>query len=325
MSQKYSAIIGCGGCVPERKVSNKDLEAQVNTTDEWIRERTGIETRYISSKEETSSFLGAQAAVAALKQANINASQIDFLVCATSTPDLTFPATATLIQKAIGMKQGFAFDLQAVCSGFVYGLSVVDAMMKAGHGRRALLIGVDVFSKIVDWQDRNTCVLFGDGAGAVVLEQIETQDSEKPRGILDSALYSDGAFVDLLRTSGGVGTTQEGGVILMKGPEVYRHAVEKMTQSVQDLLDKNKLSIDDVRWLIPHQANKRIMMAVATRLGLPEERVIVTVGMHANTSAATIPLALNEAVKKDLIKPGDLVVFEALGGGFTWGSVLVRW
>lgn len=325
MKQVYTRIASCGAALPTRVVTNYDLEAIVDTTDAWIKERTGIETRYISSEAETSSYLGAQAALTALKQVGWRPTEIDFLICATSTPDFTFPATATLIQERIGMKQGFAFDVQAVCSGFVYALSVADAMIKAGHGQKALVIGADVCSKIVDWNDRNTCVLFGDGAGAVILERFESDEAQLSHGILDSTLYSDGAFVDLLKTSGGVGSSQERGVIVMKGREVYRHAVEKMTQCVQELLARNKVDTEDIKWLVPHQANKRIISAVASRLGLSEERIIVTVGMHANTSAASIPLALAHGVEKQLIHPGDLVVLEAFGGGLTWGSLLVRW
>ncbi|MBS0185439.1 MAG: ketoacyl-ACP synthase III [Proteobacteria bacterium] len=318
-------VKGIGGFLPEKRFSNDDFSESLNTSHEWIYERTGIEARRIAASHETTSILAVKACEVALKDAGIKADEIDLIICATATPDKTFPATAVLIQHALGVSQGFAFDIQAVCSGFVYALTLANNFLKLGQAKKALVIGADVSSRILDWSDRTTCVLFGDGAGAMVVEAISPKQNTQNRGILSTSLYSDGKFSSLLETTGGVSTTGTAGTILMQGREVYRHAVEKMTKGIQEALEKNNLTISDIDWLVPHQANKRIMIAVAERLGIPPEKLIITLGEHANTFAATIPLALWETQKKNLIKEGDLIVLEALGGGLTWGSVVLRW
>jgi len=318
-------VRGVGGFLPEKRFSNDDFSESLNTSHEWIYERTGIQARRIAQPHETTSFLAVKACEEALKNAGIKASEIDLIICATATPDKTFPATAVLIQHALGISQGFAFDVQAVCSGFVYALTLANNFLKLGQAKKALVIGADVSSRILDWSDRTTCVLFGDGAGAMLVEALSPEKNILNRGILSTALYSDGKSSSLLETTGGVSTTGTAGTILMQGREVYRHAVEKMTKGIQEALEKNNLTVSDIDWLVPHQANKRIMTSVAERLGIPSEKVIITLGEHANTIAATIPLALWEVQKKNLIKEGDLVVLEALGGGLTWGSVVLRW
>lgn len=322
-----SLVTGCGAYLPSQVVTNADLSKRVETDDAWIRQRTGICQRHIAAEGEMTSDLGLAAAKEALAQAGVAADGIDLIVCATSTPDETFPATATRIQYGLGMTGGAAFDVQAVCSGFVYGLSVADNFLRSGQASKALVIGAETFSRILDWEDRSTCVLFGDGAGAVVLEGIK-QDGPpngKDRGILSTHLYSDGSHHDALYVDGGPSSTQSVGHLRMEGREVFRHAVVRMAEAVDAALEANGLTPGDVDWLVPHQANIRIIESMGKRLNLPSDRVVVTVDRHANTSAASIPLALNEAVGDGRIKPGDLLMMEAMGGGFTWGSALVRW
>lgn len=322
---RRSLVLGCGAYLPERVVTNDELSQMVDTSDEWIRQRTGIVERRVAGKGELTSDLGLKAAEAALTNAGVEADELDLLICATATPDETFPATATKIQARLGMTRGAAFDVQAVCSGFVYGLSVADNFLRLGQARTALVIGAETFSRILDWQDRSTCVLFGDGAGAVVLRGIQANGAAADRGILSTHLYSDGRYHDALYVDGGPSATGTAGHVRMDGKEVFRHAVANMAEAIGAALDANGLTPGDVDWLVPHQANRRIIDAIARRLNLPAERVVITVDRHANTSAASIPLALCEAVGDSRIQPGDLVMMEAMGGGFTWGSALVRW
>lgn len=316
-----SKIIATGSYLPQKIVTNLDLEKTVETTNEWILERTGINQRHIAAEDELTSDLATNAAKNALEKASLNAEEIDLIIVATTTPDLTFPATATTLQAKIGAKNAFAFDLQAVCSGFVFAITTADSFIKSGQVKNALVVGADKLSSIVDWTDRNTCVLFGDGAGAVILQAT----SEENRGIIASSLHSDGTLNDILKTSGGAASNQKTGVIEMSGREVFKHAVEKMVKSVLSTLKKAGLNTKDIDLLIPHQANLRILSAVATRLELPEDKVVLTVQNHANTSAASIPLALDKANRENRIKAGDVIVLEALGGGLTWGSVVLRW
>jgi len=327
-------IHGCGSYLPDQIVTNDELSKRIDTTDEWIVARTGIRQRHIAPPEQTTSDLALRAAERALEHAGVSAGEIDILILATTTPDQTFPATATTVQTRLGMSNGAAFDIQAVCSGFIYALSVGDNFIKAGQAETVVVIGAETFSRILDWEDRGTCVLFGDGAGAVVLRRASTEDLEaysdapghnQGRGILSTHLHSDGATNDLLYVDGGPSSTQTVGHVRMNGREVFRHAVTNLASIVGETLDANGLSPDDIDWLVPHQANKRILDSTAKKLGLPAERVVVTVDRHANTSAASIPLALDEAVKDGRIKRGDLVLMEAMGGGLTWGAGLVRW
>ena len=313
-------IIATGSYLPKKIVTNYDLEKTIDTTNEWIVERTGILKRHIVENELTSD-ISVKAAINALNNSDIDVLDIDMIIVATTTPDLTFPSTATIIQSKIGAKNAFAFDIQAVCSGFVYALSVANNFIKTGQASNILVIGADTLSKIVDWQDRNTCVLFGDGAGAVILSATDN----KNEGILSSHLASDGDLVNILKTTGGVSLTKNTGYIEMSGKEVFKHAVEKMSDCVIKSLASAKLSIENIDLLIPHQANIRILNSVAKKLKLPLEKVIVTVQDHANTSAASIPLALDFALQNNKIKKNDIIVMEALGGGLTWGSVVVRW
>lgn len=315
-------VRGVGGYLPAQRLTNYDFPENLETSHEWIFERTGIEARHVAALDETSSSLGIEAAREALKNSGILGQEIDLIVCATATPDKTFPSTAVFIQKALGITQGCAFDIQAACSGFVYALALADNFLKLNQAKKALIIGTDVFSRILDWSDRTTCVLFGDGAGAMV---VEACSSVKDRGILSTSLHSDGRYSSILETTGGVSSTATAGTILMRGREVFKHAVEKMTSGVLEALEMNALCVSDIDWLVPHQANKRIMIAVAERLEIPLEKVIITVGEHANTSAASIPLALWEAQKIAPFKQGDLVVLEAMGSGLTWGSAVIRW
>ena len=319
-----SRIIGCGGYLPERVVTNAELARRVDTSDEWIRQRTGIQERRIAAKGEKTSDLGTAAARTALARAGIDVDQLDLIIVATATPDETFPATATTIQAHLGMTRGAAFDLQAVCTGFVYALAVADNFLRLGQARTALVIGAETFSRILDWEDRTTCVLFGDGAGATVLQAQETDD-HTPRGVLSTHLYSDGRHHDALYVDGGPSSTQSTGHLRMEGREVFRHAVVRMSEAIDAALSANQLGANDVDWLVPHQANMRIIEATGKRLNLSPERVVTTVDRHANTSAASIPLALFEAVEDGRIQEGDLVLLEGMGGGFTWGSALVRW
>lgn len=312
-------IIATGSYLPKKILTNQDLEKTVDTSNEWIIERTGIKQRHIADDKELTSDIGYLAAKDALAKAGLAATEIDMIVLATTTPDLTFPSTATTIQAKLGAKNAFAFDVQAVCSGFVYALNIANNFIKVGQVKNALVIGADILSRIVDWQDRNTCVLFGDGAGAVVLS------ADTNGGIIANHLYSDGDLGSILNTSGGVSSSKNSGHIQMMGKEVFKHAVDKMYKSVIDVLAEANLEVKDINWLVPHQANARILLAVAKKLNLPEEKVIMTVENHANTSAASIPLALDYAQQTNKIKPGDIVVLEALGGGLTWGAVVLRW
>ena len=322
-----SLIRGAGSAMPQRVVTNEELAGRLDTSDEWIVERTGIRQRYIAGEGETTGTLAIAAARAALADAGIDAGRIDLIVLATATPDNTFPATATKVQAALGCNGCPAFDVQAVCSGFLYAMTTADAMLRSGQATCALVIGAETFSRILDWEDRTTAVLFGDGAGAIVLEALEvaegTAKSEGP-GILTSQLHADGTQHDLLYVDGGPSTTQTVGHLRMKGREVFRHAVGNLAQVLGDVVAKAGITVDQIDWVVPHQANIRILEATAKKLGLAPEKVIVTVDRHANTSAASVPLAFAAARADGRIKPGDLVLFEAMGGGFTWGASLVR-
>lgn len=319
-----SHIVGCGSYLPSRVVTNRELAATVDTSDEWIVERTGIRQRHVAADGETTSDLATAAALKALEMAEIKGSDVDLLVLATATPDNTFPATATRVQHRIGMTGGFAFDVQAVCSGFIYALSVADSFIKSGQARTAVVIGAETFSRILDWSDRGTCVLFGDGAGAVVLRGAMESGANTDRGLLSTHLHSDGRHYDLLKVDGGPSSSQTVGHLRMEGREVFRHAVVNLAEVVGEALRANDLTAADIDWVVPHQANRRILEGTARKLGFPMERMVVTVDRHANTSAASVPLALAEAVGDGRIKRGDLLLLEAMGGGFTWGSALVR-
>ncbi|SFJ88218.1 3-oxoacyl-[acyl-carrier-protein] synthase-3 [Sphingomonas sp. NFR04] len=318
-----SVILGTGSALPAQRVSNAELAERVDTSDEWIVERTGIRFRHIAGPEETTGTLAADAARAALESAGVEASSIDLIVLATATPDQTFPATATRVQSALGILDCVAFDVAAVCSGFLYAVQVADSMLRAGVHRRALVIGAETFSRLLDWEDRTTCVLFGDGAGAIVLEAQDT-DGEAPQGILSTKLHADGRYNDLLYVDGGVSTTGTVGKLRMKGREVFRHAVTNLASVMNESLAMAGLQPSDVDWVVPHQANARILDATARKLDLAPEKVIVTVDRHANTSAGSVPLALDAAVRDGRIQRGDLLVLEAMGGGFTWGAAVVR-
>ncbi|MCA0977944.1 ketoacyl-ACP synthase III [Qipengyuania flava] len=317
-----AVITGSGSALPQNCVTNADLEARVDTSDEWIVERTGIRQRYIAGEGETTSTLATEAARKALDDAGVDASEIGLIVLATATPDHTFPATATQVQRALGCRGGVAFDVQAVCSGFLYALGTAESLLRTGMAKKALVIGAETFSRILDWEDRTTCVLFGDGAGAVVLESREVE-SDGP-GILATKLHADGEHKDLLYVDGGPSTTGEVGKLRMKGREVFRHAVVNLAQVLNEVLEDAAITAADIDWVVPHQANARILDATARKLGLPAEKVVVTVDQHANTSAASVPLAFDVARKDGRIKSGDLVMFEAMGGGFTWGASLAR-
>ncbi|MEQ1640620.1 MAG: beta-ketoacyl-ACP synthase III [Novosphingobium sp.] len=317
-----SVLTGTGSALPKRLVSNRELAETVDTSDEWIVERSGIRQRYIAGDGETTATLATAAARAALKAAGLDGSQIGLIVLATATPDQTFPATATIVQDAIGANGGIAFDVAAVCSGFLYGIGVADSMLKNGMAKTALVIGAETFSRILDWEDRTTCVLFGDGAGAVILEAREVTDDGP--GVLATHLHADGAHNQLLYVDGGPSTTQTVGHVRMKGREVFRHAVVNLAEVLGNVLNDQGLTANDIDWVVPHQANQRILDATARKLGLPPEKVVVTVDRHANTSAASVPLALDTAVRDGRIKSGDLVMLEAMGGGFTWGASLIR-
>ncbi|HKY94942.1 MAG TPA: beta-ketoacyl-ACP synthase III [Kiloniellales bacterium] len=318
-------VLASGGYLPANIVTNDDLAQRLDTNDAWIRQRTGIRQRHIASDDELTSTLGLRAAQMALARAGLSPESVDLLICATSTPDETFPATGTRIQAALGMTQGAAFDVQAVCSGFLYALSMADNMLRLGQAKRALVIGAETFSRILDWEDRATCVLFGDGAGALLLEGTPANGEAKERGVLSTHLYSDGRHHDALYVDGGPGSNRTTGLLRMEGREVFKYAVIKMAEAIDIALEKNNLTPGDIDWMVPHQANLRIIEAMAKRLNLPMEQVIVTVDRHANTSAASIPLALHEGASDGRIKAGDLVLLEAMGGGFTWGSALLRW
>ncbi|MFE0753352.1 beta-ketoacyl-ACP synthase III [Inquilinus sp. NPDC058860] len=325
MTVRRARIIGCGSALPDRVVTNADLARTVDTSDEWIVQRTGINVRHIAGPDEKTSDLALAAARKALAMAKVEGSDLDLIVLATTTPDQTFPATAVRVQAALGMTRGAAFDIQAVCSGFVYALSIVDNMIRLGQARTALVIGAETFSRLLDWNDRSTCVLFGDGAGAVVLRAVEGGGTTDDPGILSTHLHSDGRHEDKLYVDGGPSSTGTVGHVRMEGREVFKHAVINLAEVVEEALAANGLTPADIDWLVPHQANKRIIDATARKLDLPPEKVVLTVQKHANTSAASIPLALAEAVSDGRIKPGDLVLLEAMGGGLTWGAALVRW
>ncbi|MCF8474481.1 MAG: ketoacyl-ACP synthase III [Emcibacter sp.] len=325
MTTFRSIVSGCGSYLPEKIITNKKMEELVDTTDEWIIERTGIIQRHIAADNELTSDLAIKAAERALKDASLTADDIDLIILATSTPDQTFPATATRVQAALGMTKGAAFDVQAVCSGFIYALATADNFVRAGQAKHVLVIGAETFSRILDWEDRTTCVLFGDGAGAVVLSAHECEGTNKDQGILSSHLHSDGRYNDLLYVDGGVSSTKSTGFIRMKGKEVFRHAVVNLADVVEEALSFNQMNVEDIDMVIPHQANKRILDATIRKLKIDPSKVAVTVQKHANTSAASIPLALDEMVKENRIARGDIVLLEAMGGGFTWGSCLIRW
>lgn len=320
-----SRLLGTGSALPRRIVTNAELTERVDTSDEWIVERTGIRQRHIAESDETTSTLAIAAARAALADAGVEASSIGLIVLATATPDNTFPATATKVQHALGCNGGVAFDVAAVCSGFLYALATADSLLRTGMAKRALVIGAETFSRILDWDDRATCVLFGDGAGAVVLEAPSGEANGKDApGILGTRLHADGAHHDLLYVDGGPSSTQTVGHLRMRGPEVFRHAVVNLASVLREVLEEKGFSVDDIDWLVPHQANARILDATARKLGISPDKVIVTVHAHANTSAASVPLALDTARRDGRIKAGDLVMLEAMGGGFTWGASLIR-
>lgn len=317
---RRSLVLGVGSALPKRRVTNEELAKNVDTSDEWIVERTGIHSRYIAGEGETTASLATDAARRALEHAGVTAAEIDLIVLATATPDQTFPSSATKVQAALGIPDCIAFDVHAVCTGFLYALSVADSMLRSGSATKALVIGAETFSRILDWEDRATCVLFGDGAGALVLGADESDS-----GVLATKLHADGRHNDLLFVDGGPSTTGTVGKLRMKGREVFRHAVLNLAEVLNEVLEEAGLVAADVDWVVPHQANARILDATARKLGLPSEKVIVTVGEHANTSAASVPLAFDAAVKDGRIKRGDIVVLEAMGGGFTWGAAVLRY
>ena len=318
---RRSAVLGVGSALPRRRVTNAELESQIDTSDQWIVERTGIRSRYLAGEGETTATLATAAARKALEHAGVETSEIDLIVLATATPDQTFPSSATKVQAALGIPDCVAFDVHAVCTGFLYALTVADSMLRSGNAHKALVIGAETFSRILDWDDRATCVLFGDGAGALVLGAEE----DGTRGILATKLHADGRHNDLLFVDGGPSTTGTVGKLRMKGREVFRHAVVNLAGVLTEVLGEAGLSADEVDWVVPHQANARILEATAKKLGLPSAKVIVTVDEHANTSAASVPLAFDVAVKDGRIKRGDLIVLEAMGGGFTWGAAALRY
>ncbi len=325
MTLLRSVVVGCGHCLPERRLTNAELSQTVATTDDWIVERTGIRERRIAGDGETTSVLATRAARAALDNAGLTADAIDLVIVATATPDFTFPATATQVQAALGITRGAAFDLQAVCSGFVYALTTADKFLISGSHKCALVIGAETFSRILDWEDRTTCVLFGDGAGAVVVEAQPAGGTIADRGVLSTHLRADGRHVDKLYVDGGPSSTGTTGHLRMEGREVFRYAVTFLAEVIEDAFRATGLTADDIDWFVPHQANRRIIEATARKLGIDPARVVMTVGEHGNTSAASIPLALSAACADGRIKKGQLVLIEAMGGGFTWGSALIRW
>ncbi|WP_299921572.1 beta-ketoacyl-ACP synthase III [uncultured Pelagimonas sp.] len=319
-----ATVIGVGHYLPDRIVENAEFEKTLDTTDEWIKSRSGIERRHFAAEGQTTSDLGTRAAQAALDDAGLAANDIDAIILATSTADLTFPSAATMIQTSLGMTRGFAFDVQAVCAGFAYALANANALIVSGQAKRVLVIGAETFSRLMDWTDRGTCVLFGDGAGALVLEAQDGQGSNADRGILSTDLNSDGRYKDILYVDGGV-STHSTGHLRMQGKEVFRHAVEKLASTANAAMDKIGMTADEIDWIVPHQANIRIINGTAKKLGLSRDKVVVTVQDHGNTSAASIPLALSVGKERGQIKPGDLIVTEAIGGGLAWGAVVLRW
>jgi len=320
-----SVVRGTGAALPRRVMKNTDFVGVVETSDEWIAQRTGIRERHIAAEDETTASLGEAAARAALENAGLTTDDIDLIVLATSTPNNTFPASAVEIQRRLGMTHGYAFDMQAVCSGFIYAINTADLHLRGGMARRALVIGSETFSRILDWEDRTTCVLFGDGAGAIVLEATEGDGTLADRGILGASLRSDGSHREKLYVDGGPSTTGTVGHLRMEGREVFKHAVGMISDVIEAVFAQSNITADDIDWFVPHQANKRIIDASAKKLGIAPEKVVITVDRHGNTSAASVPLALHQAVSDGRIKKGDLVLLEAMGGGFTWGAVLLRW
>jgi 3-oxoacyl-[acyl-carrier-protein] synthase-3 len=322
---RRSVVLGCGGYLPDKIVGNDEIAKRVDTSDEWIARRTGIKRRHVAAPDQKTSDLAIEAARAAIANAGIAASDLDCIVIATATPDSTFPATAARVQAALGVTKGFAMDVQAVCSGFVYALAVADNFIRLGQASKALVIGAETFSRLLDWTDRGTCVLFGDGAGAVVLGAMDGKGTKEDRGILSTHLHADGQHYGLLYTDGGPGSTGTTGHIKMEGQEVFRHAVQRLSEVVDEALAANDLKPEEIDWLVPHQANQRIIDGTGKKLNLPPEKVVSTIADHANTSAASIPLALATATKDGRIKQGQLVLLDAMGGGFTWGSAVIRW
>lgn len=320
-----SVVAGCGSYLPERVVTNEELAQKVDTSHDWIVQRTGIHSRHIAADGEVTSDLAVAAARDALTQAGLDGNDLDMIVLATATPDETFPSTATTVQAQLGMSKGAAFDVQAVCSGFVYATNVADNFIRLGQAENVMVIGAETFSRILDWEDRSTCVLFGDGAGAFVLRAEEGSGSSDDRGILSNCLHSDGQHHDLLYVDGGPSSTQTVGHLRMEGPEVFKHAVRNLASVIGEALDEAGLAPSDISWLVPHQANQRIISTTARKLKMGEEKIVMTVDHHANTSAASIPLALTEAVRDGRVSDGDVVVLEAMGGGFTWGASVIRW
>ena len=320
-----SVVRGVGAALPARRMTNADMAKIVDTSDEWIVERTGIRARHIAADDELTSDLGTAAAKQALIRSGIDPLEIDLIICATATPDRTFPATAVKIQAALGVSKGAAFDVQAVCSGFVYALTLADSLLKSGQATRALVIGAETFSRILDWTDRGTCVLFGDGAGAIVLEAMPQHGTREDRGILAAKIRSDGRYENLLYVDGGPGSTKTTGHLRMNGREVFRHAVQKISGVIEETLVATGYTADEIDLFIPHQANRRILDGIVKKLGVSPDKIVVTLDQHGNTSAASIPLALNTAFEQHRIKDGQLIMMEAMGGGFTWGAVLLRW
>ena len=318
-------VIGCGAFLPDNVVSNDELAKKVDTSDAWIRERTGIAQRYIATDGQTTSDLALGAARDALADAGIDAGELDLVIVATTTPDQSFPSVGTMVQSRLGMSRGAAFDVQAVCSGFIYGLSLADSLIRTGQARTILLIGAETMSRLLDWSDRATCVLFGDGAGAVVLQAHDGQGDNADQGILNSRIFSDGRLHDLLYADGGVSSTRTAGLLRMQGKEVFKHAVTNIAAAIEASAAAAGIAVSEVDWFVPHQANQRILDGTARKLGIDPGRVVSTVALHGNTSAASVPLALVTAVKDGRIKRGDLVLLEAMGAGFTWGACLVRW
>ena len=318
-------IIGAGAFLPDNVVTNSDLAKRVDTSDEWIRERTGIKQRYIAKDGQNTSDLALGAARAALTDAGIDADELDLIIVATTTPDRTFPSVATMVQARLGMSRGAAFDVQAVCSGFIYGLSLADSLIRTGQARTILLIGAETMSRVLDWTDRTTCVLFGDGAGAVVLQAHAGHGDNADQGILNTRIFSDGRLHDLLHTDGGVSSTKHAGLLKMQGKEVFKHAVANISAAIDASAGAAGIPISEVDWFVPHQANQRILDGTARKLGIDPAKVVSTVAFHGNTSAASVPLALVTAVEDGRIKRGDLVILEAMGAGFTWGACLLRW
>lgn len=325
MTRIQTVVRGIGGYLPERILTNDELSKTVDTSDEWIVQRTGIRQRHVAAKEQVTSDLALEASRVALENAGLQASDIDLIIVGTTSPDQTFPATAALLQNKLGISHGVAFDIQAVCSGFVFAVTTADSYLKSGMAKRALVVGAETFLRLVDWTDRTTCVLFGDGAGAMILEAQEVDDAAPEKGILASSLRTDGSHWSKLYVDGGPSATGTIGYVRMEGREVFKHAVGMISDVVEDVLDKTGTTTDDLDWFVPHQANRRIIDGAGKKLGIPQDKTIITVDRHANTSAASVPLALWEASKDGRIKPGDLVMIEAMGGGFTWGAALIRW